>query len=56
MKKLEEIMTWLFIVVIVILCIVVLIGAVAEYQDCQESGGALVRGMFGYECVDRKLP
>jgi uncharacterized membrane protein len=54
MKKLEEIMTWLFVAVIAALAVVVLIGAIAEYRDCQESGGALVRGMFGYECVARR--
>lgn len=55
MKKLEEIMEWAVVMVIVILAVVVLIGSVAEYQACQESGGVLVRGVFGYECVEGRL-
>jgi uncharacterized membrane protein len=54
MKKLEEILTWLFVVAIVLIAIVVLIGSVAEYRACQEVGGVLARGLFGFECVDRR--
>jgi uncharacterized membrane protein len=54
MKKLEEIMTWLFVAVIAAFAVVVLIGAIAEYRDCQKTDGVLVRGMFGFECVSRR--
>lgn len=36
---------------IVVFAIVVCIGTYAKWQDCDEIGGTLVRGLFGWECV-----
>ena len=53
MQKLKGIVTWIVVAVIAIFAVVVLIGVVTQYRDCQAVGGVLVRGLFGYECVSR---
>lgn len=53
MQKLERLLTWVVVVAIAIFAAIVLVGVVTQYRDCQAVGGVLVRGLFGYECVNR---
>jgi hypothetical protein len=53
MKKFEDIFICIAIIIISILVIVVLLGVFVKYQDCEEMGGVLVRGIFGYECINK---
>jgi ABC-type polysaccharide/polyol phosphate export permease len=53
MNKFEDIFIWIAVIIISIFVTVVLLGVFVKYQDCQEIGGVLVRGIFGYECINR---
>ena len=53
MRKLEYMLTWAVFAVIAIFAIIVLVGVVDQYIDCQAVGGVMVRGLFGYECLSR---
>jgi len=42
-----------FVILLGICGVLVLILFIYQYRDCQEIGGALVRGLFVFECVRR---
>ena len=39
------------IAVVAVFMVVALIGIYAQWRDCNEVGGTIVRGLFGLECI-----
>jgi hypothetical protein len=44
----------LFIAILVIFILISIVGAYAQYHDCSEKNGVLVKGMFHYECINTR--
>ena len=42
------------VVALTLLAIAILFSAVDEFDDCGRRGGAMVRGVAGYVCVERR--
>lgn len=53
MRNRDDVLTWVVVAVIAVFAVVVLVGVAAQYRDCQAVGGVLVRGLFGWECINR---
>ena len=43
----------LAIVLVVAFAAIACVGLYVQWQDCKDSGGVAVRGMFGVECMKR---